>query len=108
MSPVEDSDLVIEQFCRENAGEVTIEYYRNTFGEHATEEILGSANALGWVKERLEGVEVAGDGTCKTQDVFISAVAQVDTVALIGLELFALLQTLLGGMLLGGGGGVCR
>ncbi|KAB2571625.1 Lipase A [Lasiodiplodia theobromae] len=99
VSPAVDSDLVIQQFCSENSGEVTIEYYRNTFGEHATELILGSANALGWIKNRLDGVAVTGEGTCKVQDVFISAVTQIDTVALIGLELVALLQTLLGGVL---------
>ncbi|KAL1617911.1 hypothetical protein SLS56_010751 [Neofusicoccum ribis] len=99
ISPATETDQYVAEFC--DKGGVTIEYYKNLFGEHATEEILGSANALGWVADRLEGKPVDSIGSCTTENVFISQL-EPDTIPLIGLELLAVLQTLLGGMLGGG------
>ncbi|KAH7061491.1 secretory lipase-domain-containing protein [Macrophomina phaseolina] len=97
VSPSVETDEYVQQFCAQ--GGVTIEYYRNLFGEHATEAILGSANALGWVADRLDGKPLeTTTGTCKTENIFISTI-EPDTIPLIGLELISVIQTILGGML---------
>lgn len=97
VSPSVETDEYVAQFCGQ--GGVTIEYYRNLFGEHATEAILGSANALGWVADRLDGKALdIQAGSCKTENIFISTI-EPDTLPLLGLELISVLQTILGGIL---------
>lgn len=94
VSPVADTDYVVNALCAKGA---TIEYRKNLFGEHNTEDILGSGKALAWIEDRLEGKPVAKSG-CSTEVVLISSLG-LDTLATFGLELFSLLQNILGGRL---------
>lgn len=93
ISVVEDTDALVEKYCAAGA---RIEYHRDLVGNHETEAISGSASALGWVSDRLNGKAVSSG--CSTQDVLLSSL-NVETVALLGEELFTILETALGGML---------
>ncbi|KAJ5667128.1 hypothetical protein N7507_002992 [Penicillium longicatenatum] len=93
ISPVADTDELVAEYCADGA---RIEYLRDLVGNHETEGIVGSAGALAWLKERLEGVEVS-DG-CKTKDVVVSELS-LDSVGFFGEELYSLLESTLGGSL---------
>ncbi|KAF3391552.1 Lipase A [Penicillium rolfsii] len=92
ISPVEDTDDLVKKYCGAGAH---IEYHRDLAGNHETEAITGSASALEWISDRLRG-KVVKSG-CSTKDVLLSSLGS-GTVALLGEELFALLQAALGGM----------
>lgn len=55
VSPVDDTDQLVQKYCQKG---VTIEYTRNTFGEHATEAILGLPAAYQWIQDRFNGVSI--------------------------------------------------
>ncbi|KAJ5355205.1 uncharacterized protein N7496_012417 [Penicillium cataractarum] len=93
ISPVEDTDALVKKYCAAGA---RIEYHRDLVGNHETEAISGSASALEWISDRLSGKPVSDD--CNTQNVLLSSLS-VESVALLGEELFTILQTALGGML---------
>ncbi|PGH09530.1 hypothetical protein GX51_00636 [Blastomyces parvus] len=92
ISPVEDTDKLVHKYCSNGA---TIEYYRNLIGEHVTEAIIGSVNALEWVSDRLAGRPVGELGSCRTENVLIT---KIDPSALstLGVELYSLLGSILG------------
>lgn len=94
VSPVADTDYVVSALCAKGA---TIEYRKNLVGEHGTEDILGSGKALAWIEDRLDGKPVTYAG-CKTEVVVITSLG-LDTLAAFGLELFTLLESVLGGRL---------
>ncbi|OKP07330.1 Lipase A [Penicillium subrubescens] len=93
ISPVEDTDDLVKKYCGAGA---RIEYHRDLVGTHETEAISGSASALEWISDRLKGKAV--ESGCSTKNVLLSSLS-AETVALLGEELFALLQAVLGGML---------
>jgi hypothetical protein len=93
VSPVEDTDDLVKKYCGAGAH---IEYHRDLVGNHETEAISGSASAMEWISDRLEGEAV--DSGCSTQNVLLSSLS-AGTVAVLGEEMFALLQAVLGGML---------
>jgi hypothetical protein len=93
ISPVEDTDDLVKKYCGAGA---RIEYHRDLVGTHETEAISGSASALEWISDRLKGKAVSSG--CSTKNVLLSSLS-AETVALLGEELFALLQAVLGGML---------
>lgn len=94
VSPVADTDYVVGALCAQGA---TIEYRKNLVGEHSTEDILGSGKALAWIEDRLAGKAVASAG-CVAEEVIVSSV-DVDTLEAFGLELYSLLENVLGGRL---------
>ncbi|KAJ5625316.1 hypothetical protein N7510_001625 [Penicillium lagena] len=93
ISPVADTDALVKKYCAEGA---TIEYHRDLVGDHESEAISGSASALEWLAERLDGQEVSSG--CSTEDVVLSSL-DLGTVVVLGEELFTILETVLGGML---------
>lgn len=94
VSPTEDTDHVVSVLCAKGA---TIEYSKNLVGEHNTEDILGSGPALAWLADRLDGKPVANSG-CTTEYVVVSSLGEA-TLEVFGLELYSLLQNILGGRL---------
>lgn len=95
VSPVGDTDALVAKYCAQGG---TIEYHRDLVGEHVTEAIFGSANAFGWVADRLRGEPVSTRGRCVTNNVIVSAI-NPNTAALLGAEVVAALKLLLGGEL---------
>ncbi|GAB1216545.1 hypothetical protein ATERTT37_005761 [Aspergillus terreus] len=93
VSPVEDTDMLVDKYCSQGA---RIEYHRDWVGEHVSEAIAGSASAMNWVSERLNGEDV--DEGCRTKQVVLSELDPA-TVLTLGEEIFAFLQSILGGML---------
>ncbi|KAJ5729642.1 uncharacterized protein N7483_004150 [Penicillium malachiteum] len=93
ISPVADTDYIVSKYCDEGA---TIEYHRDLVGNHETEAISGSASALAWLSDRLNGESVSSG--CTTEDVILSSFS-VETLVLLGEELFSLLEATLGGLL---------
>lgn len=93
ISPVADTDAVIKKYCAEGA---TIEYHRDLIGNHETEAISGSASALAWLADRLNGESV--DSGCSTENVLLSSLS-LGTLVVLGEELFSTLESALGGML---------
>ncbi|QSS58979.1 hypothetical protein I7I51_08410, partial [Histoplasma capsulatum] len=65
ISPIEDTDKLVHQYCSNGA---TIEYHRNVIGEHVTEALIGSVNALEWVSDRLAGRPLRHLESCLTKD----------------------------------------
>jgi hypothetical protein len=94
ISPGADTDELVDTYCSDGA---TVEYIRDLVGGHASLWITGSANALGWIADRLDGKEVSHQG-CTTKDVILSDL-NVDTIPLIGQELWSALKWALGGIL---------
>ncbi|KAF9889374.1 hypothetical protein FE257_007484 [Aspergillus nanangensis] len=93
ISPVEDTDTLVKQYCAQGA---RIEYHRDWVGVHLTEAIAGSASAMHWISERLNGDAV--DDGCRTKQVVLTELDPA-TILTLGEEVFAFLQTILGGML---------
>ncbi|KAK4498433.1 hypothetical protein PRZ48_011091 [Zasmidium cellare] len=93
VSPSVDTDNLVKALCSKGA---SIEYHKDVVGEHITEAVTGSANALAWISDRLDG-KAASEG-CSTEVVALTAV-DLESVEQLGGELVALLQDLLGGKL---------
>ncbi|PLN85794.1 LIP-domain-containing protein [Aspergillus taichungensis] len=93
VSPIEDTDALVKQYCANGA---RIEYHRDWVGKHMSEAIAGSASALNWLNERMNGEEV--DEKCSTKQVVLSELDPA-TIVTLGEELFAFLQSILGGIL---------
>ncbi|KAF7592370.1 hypothetical protein BBP40_000354 [Aspergillus hancockii] len=94
ISPGADTDELVDTYCSDGA---TIEYIRDLVGGHASLWITGSANALGWIADRLDGKAVSHQG-CTSKDVILSDL-NADTIPLIGQELWSALKWTLGGIL---------
>ncbi|KAG9602758.1 secretory lipase, partial [Aureobasidium melanogenum] len=92
ISPAADSTKLVKQFCATN--DVSIEYHIDLLGGHVTEAITGSASALAWILDRLDGKPVSKPGQCTTEYVLLSS-ASLETSLVLGDELIALLQALL-------------
>ncbi|KAH0333535.1 secretory lipase, partial [Aureobasidium melanogenum] len=92
VSPVADTTKLVNQFCATN--DVTIEYHIDLIGEHLTEAITGSASALAWVLDRLDGKPVSKLGQCTTHYVLLSS-ASLDTSIALDDVLVAALKALL-------------
>ncbi|KAI5268793.1 secretory lipase-like protein 1 precursor [Aureobasidium subglaciale] len=94
VSPVADTDALVKQLCSQGA---RIQYTRDLVGEHVTEAITGSGDALNFIKARFNGVPAATG--CKTNTVITDL---ADAGALAGLSsslvgaLLALLQIPIG------------
>ena len=95
ISVISDTDALVKKYCSQGA---TIEYYRDQYGNHGSEAILGSANALAWIADRLNGTAVAAPGTCVTKNILFSLV-NPDTFKYLRDELLAALVLMLGGKL---------
>ena len=93
ISPVADTDDLVAEYCVDGA---KIEYHRDLIGNHETEAITGSASALAWVLDRLNGESVSSG--CTTKNVTFSSLS-ADGAALFGEELYTALKTTVGGML---------
>ncbi|KAL3456266.1 putative lipase 2 precursor [Aspergillus heterothallicus] len=93
-SPVTDTDDIIAGYC---AGGARIEYHRDLIGTHASEGVSGSANALLWLSDRLDGKDVSSSG-CSTEVVALLSV-NVEALPLLGGELFGILESALAGLL---------
>lgn len=92
ISAVADTDALVEKYCAAGA---RIEYHRDLVGNHETEAVSGSASALEWISDRLNGKAVSSG--CSTKNVSLSSLSN-ETVALLGEELFTILETDLGSM----------
>lgn len=95
VSPIADTDTLVKTYCSKGA---TIEYRRNLVSDHITETILGSANALEWVSDRLDGKKVANAGRCTTKNVMVGTLSP-NSLDFIGTQLSALMVSLFGGQL---------
>ena len=92
VSPSADTDALVTKLCRQGA---VIEYHKDVIGEHISEAITGSANALAWVSDRLRGKSLTNTG-CVTKLVALTSVS-LDTVEELGSDIVGLLKTILGG-----------
>ncbi|KAL4895275.1 secretory lipase-domain-containing protein [Aspergillus ambiguus] len=93
VSPVDDTDALVNKYCAQGA---RIEYQRDWVGEHVSEAITGSASAMNWMSDRLNGKSV--EEGCQTKQVMLTELDPT-TVITLGEEIFAFLQSILGGML---------
>jgi len=89
VSPVRDTDELVAQWCQDG---VSITYYRDTIGEHISEAISGSTNAILWILGVLEG-QPAAKG-CSTTDIALTAI-NPDIIPVAGLQVYTLLEALL-------------
>ncbi|KAF2761188.1 LIP-domain-containing protein [Pseudovirgaria hyperparasitica] len=94
ISPVADTDKLVDTLCGKGA---IIEYRKNIIGEHISEAITGSASALNWISDRLNGKPVTLK-KCVMIPVAIT-VPDFGTGIAIGKELIAAIKVLLGGNL---------
>ncbi|KAH0018381.1 secretory lipase, partial [Aureobasidium melanogenum] len=92
ISPAADTTNLVKQLCATN--DVSIEYHIDLLGGHVTEAITGSASALAWILDRLDGKPVSKPGQCTTEYVLLSS-ASLEASLVLGPELIALLQALL-------------
>ncbi|EER38698.1 secretory lipase [Histoplasma capsulatum H143] len=90
ISPIEDTDKLVHQYCSNGA---TIEYHRNAKGEHVTEALIGSVNALEWVSDRLAGRPLQHLEPCLTKDVLIANISP-SAVSTLGIELYSFLRSI--------------
>lgn len=81
ISPVADTDKLVAQYCAQGIG--SLQYYRNTLGEHLSESVLGGGSAIGFLKDTFNGVRPPKG--CKIQTVTLST---VDAGALSGFGSF--------------------
>ncbi|KAF5858562.1 hypothetical protein ETB97_004246 [Aspergillus alliaceus] len=95
ISPGADTDELVDTYCD---GGATVEYIRDLAGGHASLWITGSANAMGWIADRLEGKEVSHPGSCTKKDVLLSEL-NADMIPFFGRELWSTLKWTLGGIL---------
>ncbi|PGH34810.1 hypothetical protein GX50_02370 [[Emmonsia] crescens] len=92
ISPVEDTDKLVQKYCSNGA---SIEYHRNLIGEHVTEAIIGSVNALEWVSDQLAGRPVQSLGSCMTENI-PKPKGGPSAISMLGIELYSLLGSILG------------
>jgi hypothetical protein len=94
VSPIADTDALVQQLCSQGA---RIQYTRDLVGEHVTEAITGSGDALSFIKARFNGVPAANGCNTKTviSDLADTGAATGLGSALIG-ALLALLQVPIG------------
>lgn len=86
VSPVADTDELIAEYCAEGA---SIEYHRDLVGNHESEGISGSGNALAWLSDRLNGKGVSKG--CRTEVVALLSLS-AEAVPLLGEVPFAVLE----------------
>ncbi|WP_336087057.1 lipase family protein [Nocardia sp. SSK8] len=67
--PVGPVNTLVDTYCRNP--EADVQYVREHLGEHITTEVSGSATALLWLRDRLDGVPVAQG--CSTSDAGLLA-----------------------------------
>lgn len=67
--PVGPVNTLVDTYCRNPDADV--QYVREHLGEHITTEVSGSATALLWLRDRLEGVPVTQG--CSTSDAGLLA-----------------------------------
>ncbi|THY24578.1 secretory lipase-like protein 1 precursor [Aureobasidium pullulans] len=89
VSPVADTDALVKQLCSQGA---RIQYTRDLIGEHVTESITGSGDALNFIKARFNGVPALNG--CKTRTV-ITNLADIGAAAGMGSALIGALLALL-------------
>ncbi|KAE8354342.1 secretory lipase-domain-containing protein [Aspergillus coremiiformis] len=95
ISPGADTDELVDTYCQ---GGATVEYTRDLIGGHGSLWLTGSANAMGWIADRLNGKPVSHPGSCTKQDVLLSAL-NPDMITYFGEELWTFLKWTLGGIL---------
>jgi hypothetical protein len=67
ISPIADTDKLVQQFCE--AG-VSIEYVRDSFGEHFTQAATSTGDILNFLTDRFNGVRTSG---CTVRNAFNDA-----------------------------------
>ncbi|ODH13760.1 hypothetical protein ACO22_06937 [Paracoccidioides brasiliensis] len=92
ISPARDNDALVKKYCGNRA---TVEYHRNLIGDHVTEALTGSVNALEWVSDRLAGIPIINTGVCIIKNVYVGKI-NPSTIPMLGEELYAILSSLLG------------
>ncbi|KAG9858088.1 secretory lipase, partial [Aureobasidium melanogenum] len=92
ISPAADTTKLVNKFCATN--DVSIEYHIDLIGEHVTEAITGSASALAWILDRLDGKPASKPGQCTTEYVLLSS-ASLQTSLVLDDVLVAALKALL-------------
>ena len=90
ISPVSDNDELVAKYCA--AGVSSLQYYRDAAPGHIVEAILGTGDALGFIKSRFAGEEAPSG--CQTHDILITELNE-DSLSGFGAEIIGLLKTLL-------------
>lgn len=67
VNSIDDNDALVKQYC--DRGIASLEYVRNYMGSHSSESIIGSGDAIQFLKDRFDGVApVEG---CTTKEVWL-------------------------------------
>lgn len=54
VNSIDDNDALVKNYC--DRGIASLEYVRNSMGDHSTESIIGSGDAIQFLKDRFDGV----------------------------------------------------
>ncbi|KAE8445253.1 hypothetical protein EG329_013625 [Mollisiaceae sp. DMI_Dod_QoI] len=89
VSAGDDNDRLVEQFCGQ--GIKSLQYVRNSRGSHTSESIAGSGGAVGFLRDRFEGVEPYRG--CHTRDVWLWDM-EMANLKMFGNEILAAIKAL--------------
>ncbi|KAK2616188.1 hypothetical protein QQS21_000820 [Conoideocrella luteorostrata] len=90
VSPVKDSDAVVDQYCTRGAN---IEYVRDIASDHGSYAIIGASKALSWLKNIMDGGEAQSGCSKKT---VVSSLADVASAEILPKLIVDALLDLLG------------
>jgi hypothetical protein len=67
VNSIDDNDALVKQYC--DRGIASLKYVRNDMGDHSSESMIGSGDAIQFLKDRFDGVApVQG---CNTREVWL-------------------------------------
>lgn len=97
ISPIGDTDQLIDEFCS-SSEPMSIYYHRIIAAEHVSAAILGSADALDWLADRLDGKPLENPDSCKTQTT-LAMELKPKAIKYFGMEGYSTLVSFIGGSL---------
>ena len=71
LSPVADTDELVNKYCEVGAGKISIEYQRALNADHSAGGMVGFTAGWGWLRNRMNGVVV--EGGCTVSNVTLRA-----------------------------------
>ena len=97
ISPVTDTDQLVDSYCN-NGEPSSIEYHRILAAEHVSAAVLGSADALDWLTDRLDGKPLDSPESCHRRTTLAMDI-KPKAIKYFGTEAYATLVSLFGGTL---------
>lgn len=91
-SPIGDTDGLVKQFCAQGA---SIEYHRDSVGNHNTQAITGGATAFEWIKKQFSADGTGYGARCTVQNVTLTS-SSIAKAQDLGSDVITYLQNELG------------